>query len=191
MYYVLECPKKYTKFGQVLYAIHNLDQIVDKPWKTGEPFLFDVPVPISYEFEPLRGYEGLPPEFTDLGTPIMSAKMVKALLGAGVDNIQFYDVILTNKITQEKYSYHAFNIVGLIAAANLEESDWSSFENSTVGSVSFNHLVLDEQKCRGALVFRMAENLGTILVHDTVKRAIENAGIDSVIFHNPEDYVVI
>ena len=40
----------------------------------------------------------------------------------------------------------------------------------------------------GALMFRLAEAVNTIVVHDSVKQAIEAAGIDTLTFIDPADW---
>jgi hypothetical protein len=39
------------------------------------------------------------------------------------------------------------------------------------------------------LLFRMAENVSAIVVHETVKKSIEDAGIPYIDFVNPESWI--
>jgi hypothetical protein len=48
-----------------------------------------------------------------------------------------------------------------------------------MGDVDFHALVLDESRINGQLMFRLAENLSAIVVHESVRKAIEAAGIPS------------
>jgi len=50
-------------------------------------------------------------------------------------------------------------------------------------------LVIDEAKTRGALLFRLAESVNGIVVHETIKNAIEATGIDTLTFMPPEEWV--
>ncbi len=55
--------------------------------------------------------------------------------------------------------------------------------------IHIHELSLDESKIKGLLIFRLAENTNTIIVHESVKQAVESAGIDTVSFIKPEDYM--
>lgn len=171
--------------------IHNTKKIGEGGWWIGEPIDYEVPVPIRFDFEPLRGYQGPPPELVDIGTPIMTARLAAALSAAGVDNVEYFDTILTNTVTGETYDYKTYNIVGLVAATDLGKSDWESYDGTTVGDVSFHSIALDESKCRGALLFRLAESLGTIVIHDKVRESLLAKGIDTLTFVKPEDWMSI
>lgn len=193
MYYILDCEEPLTDDGEALMVIDNDFEVGEVwDWKTGQVFETEesnVPTPILIDFEPLRGYKGLPIELYDLGIPIMSERLANALTGAGVDNIDFFDAILTNTITGEAYKYRAFNIIGIIAAADLGRSEWDSYDDIPNGDVSFYNLIINEKNCRNTLLFRLAENLGAILIHQHVKDYIISKGIDTLRFMPPEDWV--
>ena len=127
----------------------------------------------------------------DVGIPIMSERMVQALLSAGVNNVEFHEAVLINTVTGEKYPYRAFNVVGLVAAANLDRSECDIHDGVPVADVSFYKLVLDESKCRSCLMFRLEENVSTLMVHDSVRQELLSRGIDMLKFIKPEDYVQI
>jgi hypothetical protein len=49
---------------------------------------------------------------------------------------------------------------------------------------------IDELKIKGALMFRLAECITAIVIHDSVKRTIESAGIDTLEFVSPDKWVI-
>lgn len=55
-------------------------------------------------------------------------------------------------------------------------------------SADIDSLVVDPAKADGALMFRLAESVNTILLHESVCDAIEAAGIDTLTFYEPESW---
>lgn len=55
-------------------------------------------------------------------------------------------------------------------------------------SVDFDSLAIDAARARGALMFRLAESVSGIVVHESVRKAVEAAGIDSLSFTVPADW---
>ena len=145
----------------------RLDYKRDDPrrsWMTGVRFEKQPTEPIVLE---LRGTDEEGWVLGDLWlTPItvMSKRLHEALLKAGVDNLDIYAVELHDPVSGDMYKdFVAFNLVG----------------KSTV---------TDANKGHGALMFRSTEAVNVILVHATVKDAIEAAGIDTLTFYEPKDF---
>ncbi|NOY62395.1 MAG: hypothetical protein GXP10_04440 [Gammaproteobacteria bacterium] len=192
MYKILDCKFAETNSGEALFEVHNHFRVGNiRLWEAGRKHKTVVPEPIHIEFEPLRGYQGLPMEYLDLGIPIMSERLSAALLASGVDNIDFYDAILTNSSTGETYQYKAFNIIGKIAMADLAASDYIGYDQKLVANVGFKNLVVDEAKAKNLLMFRLAENINAVMIHEKVRKYLLNAGIDTLTFIEPENWVQI
>lgn len=194
MYFVLRCPPILNQNGELLVEIQNNDEVGDVwEWGSGDQFdedeISSIPSPISMEVEYYRAYEGLPNELRDIGVSVMSKRLKEALNKAGVDNIDFYPVILTHPESGRTFEYAAYNLIGKVAATDLEQSEIVNYDNKLVADVGINKLVLDETKTNNLLMFRLAENLSTILIHESVKKAIENSGIDTLTFIEPENYM--
>ncbi|WP_155826346.1 imm11 family protein [Leptospira alstonii] len=108
---------------------------------------------------------------------------------AGVDNIQYFDAVLRDPSTGQEYAnYKAYNIVGLIACADMQTSDLMGTSQSTMGDVDFHALIIDESKTHGLVLFRLAENVSAVVVREEVKRAIESAGIPGFVFYGPGEW---
>jgi hypothetical protein len=192
MYYMMECDEPLTESGAALMDIRNCFRAgTVRIWRGGRRFRPEevVPKPIEIDFEPLRGYKGPPIEMLDVCIPIMSSRLAAALLQAGVDNIDFYPTVVTNTVTRERHDYQAFNVVGLLAAADLERSEWDTYDGVPVADVSFKGLAFDDSKAVGILAFRLAENINAFAVHDSVRDHVIESGINTLKFVAPEDWV--
>ena len=89
---------------------------------------------------------------------------------------------------EEHKNYKAFNIVGLVAAADMGASQLMGTSTSTMGDVDFAGLVIDESKTHGLLLFRLAEATNAIVVHEEIKAAIDAAQIPGFVFYGPGEW---
>ena len=58
-------------------------------------------------------------------------------------------------------------------------------------AMSFDSLVVDEKKVHSMLMFRLAENIVTILVHERIKKVVEEANIEYVRFFKASDVAIL
>ncbi len=111
--------------------------------------------PLEVEFWQ-NGGDGLSEIFLD-SIPLFSRELVDALQEAGADNLQLFAVTPVEKngavIHRE---YCAVNIIGCVRCADLDKSDYS-----------------DEEKANGQYIFRLAESVGSIVVHERIKIALD------------------
>jgi len=157
-------------------------------WRSGRPLAAPVAPPLVYILD--RDYPGAPKAMYQAeSVPVVRDDVVQALKKAGVDNIEYVDAILQNPLTgTEERNYKAFNIVGVVAAADMNASELMGTSKSTIGDVDFHALTLDESKTGGLLLFRLAEALNAIVVHASVRKAIEDAGIPGFVFYGPGEW---
>lgn len=192
MYYILDCDAPLSPNGEALIEIHNNFRVGGiRLWEVGVRHEKDVPVPIEVMFDTFRGYDGPPVELLDVGIPIMSERLADALTLAGVANIDFYDATLTHSKTGTTYRYKAFNIIGLIAAADMTRSEWSSTDGEPLINVSFTHLALNESTMPNQSLFRLAENINAIVVSAAVRDHVLASGIATLKFTRPEDWMQV
>lgn len=166
----------------------NMDNPFEDDWGFGKPFTkkdIDVPVVVTI----LAGNEDseLMPYFG--AEPVMSNEFYQALVEAGVDNLDAYDCILRSEDGKVEYKgFKAVNIIGVIRAtgAGTEFTGDSRLIDASMDKVS-----IDADKTFGALMFRLAENLSTVVVHERVKRYIEKKGFPSIVFRKPEETLVL
>lgn len=102
--------------------------------------------------------------------PIMSKRFLALFEGAGVDNLQVFPIIIKSEIDDTIWEdFFAVNVIGVIACANLEKSNYSEIMG---GHYRFSELAIDSDKAQGALLFRLAEHTPTIMMHKDVGRYI-------------------
>lgn len=195
-YYILDCPLLVNHDGELLVEIHNAENVGSVwDWRDGaalsEEERNSIPNPILIDVDYYREYQGQPVELFDVGTPLMSKRLAETLIEVGVHNLEFFPAILKNKGTGKTYEYRAFKVVGLVLAADLGKSKWESYDKKPVADTSFEDLVLDESKATGSglLMFRLAENINALMVHEKVRDAILAKGINTLKFMEPKDWV--
>lgn len=159
----------------------------ERSWIIGQPFDVPPPVPVPVTVEP--GEEGLQPELTDVPVPLMSRRLAECLTAAGVSNIDFYPARVTEQASgRSQDGLLAFNLIGLVAAADLSRSTFSAPDGPLL-SVDFDGLAIDPAKAGAADMFRLAESVNGIVVSRRVRQAILDAGITTLEFILPEDWV--
>lgn len=161
----------------------------EKDWRDGfHPPLEPIEVETKFDEEPPpRVY----PEYTSQPIPLMSRRLVHALRAAGVDNLQIFATKLTNpqgKTPPSDDYYLAVNIVGCVAAADLEKSKFNPEAAEAMIAMDFHSLSVAESKTRGALMFRLAENVSALLVHERVMQHVEASGITTLTWYAPEEW---
>jgi|SRR5882762_2759105 len=157
-------------------------------WRDGALITDVVPTPLVYTLD--AEYEGNPkPMYYEEGIPVIRDDVIEVLRGVGVDNIQYFDAVLKDPSTgKEHANYKAYNIVGVVACADMQASELMGTSNSSMLDVDFHALVIDEAKTGGLLLFRLAEKVSAIVVHEKVKLSIEASGIPGFVFYGPGEW---
>src|SRR5712692_9049547 len=88
------------------------------------------------------------------GKRLMSKRLVAALESGGVDNTQVFPAEMKKSDTGEViHDFVVVNVIGMVSCADLDASN-----SSPLADVRFFHkLVLDPERTRGLLMFRLAE----------------------------------
>ena len=112
------------------------------------------------------------------GKCLMSKRLVTALEGAGVDNLQSFEAELRNEADGVvNKDYCVINIVGLVTCADVAAS-----KTSELGSTYYFHdLVIDPSRVGDLRIFRLAESLMDVLIHEQVAKSIESKDFRGVI----------
>lgn len=181
----------YVMVGESVYPAASVakthrEHLPRPTWINGQYIDFEVPQPIVYDLK-IDEYDTIP-NVKVLGDaqpiPYIHNSLMEALLAAGVDNIQYYDAVIRDlKRNIDHTDFKAFNVVGLVSAADMSASTMMGTSNSTMIDTDFDRLVLDEEKCAGKLLFRLAENITAIVVSEAVKNEVEKRGIKGVMFY--------
>lgn len=196
-YYVLDC---HSPLDAEHYDLEVPYPANDRRWVAGVPFSdkderegFHPPAePIEMRTKP----DSEPPpricaELYWNPIPLMSRRLVAALRAAGVDNLQTFDTqLVTTQGRNPPPSDHylAVNIVGLVAAADLRKSRTNPEVTETLTSMDFHSLSVDEAKTGDLPLFRLAENITAVLVHERVKAAVEAGGITTLTWFASEEW---
>ena len=194
MYYVMDCDPIILEDGGAALSLNNNFELAGIwLWKTGSPIdiedKLNIPDVVELDFDAYNGYEGLPTEIEDLGIPVMSKRLCDVLHNAGVDNLELFPATLKNNQTGQVFDYYVYNVLGLVAAMDLQKSVYETYKGEKpFADTTVHELAIDASKVNDLLFFRLAENVSTIVVHESIKQAIESAGIDTVSFIKPEDY---
>ena len=134
---------------------------------------------------PLPSYLGQP-------VPLMNKELLDTLRSAGVSNLDAYSAELYYPDgSLAPGEFFIVNVVGLIAAADLEKSEFDPEQPENLISMGFDSLAIDSDKTKGALMFRLAESIASVLVHEQVVKAVVEAGIPLVKFYKTEDIAII
>lgn len=158
-------------------------------WSLGRRWNVDLPDPIEIEILPVEGYVGPLSDLYDGNMCLMSPRLVEVLRSVGVDNLDVYRAVLRNTQTGEGHEFHVVNIIGLVAAADLGRSKWSSYDDEPVIDVTFDRIEIDERAAREQKVFRLAENTGVIMVDEEVRDHLLRGDFPSLIFSEPKHWV--
>lgn len=119
---------------------------------------------------------------------VFSARFRELLSRIGVNNIEYYNLNIVNPVTHEEYSdYRIANVVGLVDCVDKEKSDLKYYDNGDIKRI--RKLVLDESRIPAELrIFRLSNRKIIAVVHQSIKDAIDDAGITGCVFYRPEEY---
>lgn len=145
-------------------------------WVSGQRFTSAVPDPLYVDI--VDGYEiDTVPRPYDPGVPMMRNDLLTCLRDNGVDNIDSYPIVIRNEVTGEDIvGYSAINIIGLVRAADAARTVYSADNPSRLLDADIDGLAIDSRRTRGLLLFRLAEAVTGVVVHERVKRAVEATG---------------
>jgi hypothetical protein len=157
-------------------------------WMSGRRFIKPPAEPVVATIQP--GYEKseLVPYFD--AARLMSTVMHDVLRSAGVDNLDVYEAEIRSEDGAIVHrGYKAFNIIGLVQAADLKQTVFNDPPGSRVIDASIEHLIIDDAKVGDLLMFRLAEFVGAVIVHEKVRVAVEANQIPDVVFREPHEFV--
>jgi len=119
-------------------------------------------------------------------TLMFSQQFIDLLAELGVDNIQYLDADVTYAPTGEKVSYKVANIVDIVSGLDLEKSDVILSRQGNV--LEIEEMCFDESKLSGHKICRLQESIMHVVVHKSIKKAIENAELTGFMFLTDDEY---
>lgn len=137
-------------------------------FRTGAPIAVAIESPLVYE-APYTS-PGQLQHFESELVPLMSERLVDALLTSGVSNLQLFPAQVFNPGSGARWTgFHAVNVVGLIACSSpLSDGRVVAVRPDGLPLMVFNRLTIDTAKTGGAGLFRLAESPGSILIAERV-----------------------
>lgn len=139
---------------------------------TGAKLVGRPPVPMVFRSnfdnnDPPRGFEGMT-------IPLWSRDFVELLRNTGVDNFDLYDAVINGEAGAHWTGYHAANVLGAVAAADMSKSRFTEIMSAPSGIpfARFHNLVIDAKRAAAFNMFRLAESPSTLVVSDRVTQAL-------------------
>ncbi len=181
-FFVMECD------GQAPIGRVDLVSVVEEsPWMDGTM----VPPPEGpVLFRAHSRRRGNLKAMYELSALLVREDLLQAILDSGVDNLQVFEAIVQDPTGGvDHINYRACNVIGVVAAADMQRSVLMHDETVTGLDHDFAELVLDEARIPAdVLLFRLAESTSAIVVHQRVREEIEARGIEGMIFYEPGEW---
>ncbi len=185
-YFVLNCED--PDEGYLARLSYSPDDSA-RSWILGERFATPPPLPVAATVRGLGDDDTVMAELWKSPLPAMSKRLHGALLAAGVSNLDVYDLDIKDPASGNVLQDHvAFNLIGKVAAVDLQRAHLAKDSVERMVSASFDSLALDESRIGGILMFRLAEALSTIVIHRSVRERIEAASITTLSYYLPADW---
>lgn len=109
---------------------------------------------------------------------LMSRRLLDAIQGAGVDNLQVFPATITNEDAGTvNENYAVVNVIGQVEAADLTKSKSLPLADAKF----FEHLAIDPKRAKGLMLFRLAESYTDIVIAENVAKAIEAGKFQDVL----------
>ena len=119
-------------------------------------------------------------------TLLFSQRFINALNSLGVDNIQYFDADVVYAPTGEKLAYKVANIIGIVSGLDMARSDVTMNNQGNV--LGIEEMALDEEKLKNHKICRLQEDIMLIVVHRSIKDAVEEAGMTGFMFVADDEY---
>jgi len=178
----------------MMYQVKHKQKLADfqpddliMSFKKGAKFKDMPPNPIELTWNP-ENESGTKASYYSSGKVLMTKQLVEALYAAGVNNIDVYPVIIHSTLGAKDCSdYVAVNIVGAIEAVDREKSEFI-YDSGGLFDNIFARMILDESKINRVLLFRLAEAISTVIVHESVVKTLESMGDFGLTFIKSDEY---
>ncbi|MFO0607167.1 MAG: hypothetical protein U0324_28655 [Polyangiales bacterium] len=176
--------------GDDTMLLRPLPYVGDAGWFRGARFAAPPDEPLVVEV--VEEYEeDTAPLSWSPSVPLMRDDLVACLRGCGVDNLDAYPAVIVGEETGlELRGYSAVNLVGLVRAASPAGTAYGPGTASRLLDADIDALAIDPARAMGLLMFRLAECVTGVVVHDSVRRAVEaRREFRDVRFVEPADWM--
>jgi len=120
---------------------------------------------------------------------VHSLRLIEVLRGVGVDAIDYHPCRLVNEADGSVFRTHqAANLLDVIHCIDTEASDLEVDDQEPSEIWYIHRLKLLEDRLGDSLMFRLGERRNTVIVHESVKLAVERMGLTGVVFLPADGY---
>lgn len=157
----------------------------DLELNSGQRLPADVSGPIEFAVDPEIDGGGVMPTLFDIPTLVARNAFVELLRANGVDNIEVLPARIENPATGSTipgYSY--VNIVGVVQALSLEESEISELGDDV--RLVDKPVLVGRDLGQVPRLFRLAEDTLRIVIDDSLADAIRASNLEDVYLENVE-----
>jgi hypothetical protein len=120
--------------------------------------------------------------------PLFSPLLRTALEQGGVDNIDYYDAVVSHSPSGTARSYFAANVLGQFAAMDREKSQYVPFNGHDTLVSEIEKLVLRDSLPDAPHFFRLSEFDPLIVVDERVKQFVDRSGAHGVVLLEPDEW---
>jgi hypothetical protein len=185
-YYMLECLVPRGEERMSPYQYPQLEGI--HSWLLGSPFAQPPAEPIQLLWNP--DTEGGKKQLYSATVPLVHRDLLQALQSLGVDNLDCYSTDITHPVTaQIDREFFAFNVIGAVKAADLAGSRYADPSGRGRIDMDFDSLAISDAAARGLPLFRLAECVSGLVVHERIRHGLEAMGGFGLSFVAPEDWI--
>lgn len=164
------------------------DAVVDLPWLRGMRMPAPPPQPIRLRLQDDSPEDGVFVDYVPGPVPLVSRPLREAIERAGAANVEFYDVLVEGADAHEDFpGYSAINVVGAVEVADPARSSGTR-AFGLPGADLFDRFVPRADLEAGLAIFRMAEQLSTLLVSERVVALCAERGVQTLEFAPLEAY---
>lgn len=117
---------------------------------------------------------------------LFSQRFIELLGRLGVDNIQYFNANVTYQDNPQKLAYKAANILGVISALDMNASEVILSRKGRV--LAIEKMVIDEARLQGHKIVRLFESIMHVVVHRSVKEAVEAEGLTGFMFVSDDKF---
>jgi len=141
------------------------------PLLRAEPIVYDKPILLEFAYPVPRNPKMGDYHSLEKPSPVFSEKLKKVIEDMQVKDIQFVPVLIEGKKKEMIEGYHAIKVCNLIYCADLETSEYDTFDDGRV--CTFEKLVLDNVKLdkiplEDRLIFAVGEKRTYVVYHISV-----------------------
>ena len=176
--------------------IRSTPYIKGVDWWKGDVITTAMPLRLQIDLKPYimesPDHDQYMAAIMETNPPLWRDDLIDALRACGVHNFDCYDVEINDPDNgQVMTNYKAVNVLGLVAAANMEKSVATIHDGIPLIDVDFDQLVVDEKKTQGIKLFRLAESSNAILVHEHLRDCLLEKGFGSdIAFYNLDEAAI-